>query len=126
MNIRDLRIGDYVIYEGEFHKAECLFGKCEGVLLYGVEEIINACNTKPIPLTEELLKKIGIKFLIGNNTSRTYSIGYCSLEKIVNTDYYTFTAEAGKLNIRTKKHIKFLHELQHELYDAGVEFKIEL
>lgn len=41
MNIRELRIGDYVIYEGEFHKAECLFGKCEGVLLYGVDEILD-------------------------------------------------------------------------------------
>ena len=81
---------------------------------------------QPVPITDELLKSLNAEFILRNNGGRVYMIGFCSIQKIINADYYTFTAEAGRWKIRTSKHIKYLHELQHEIFDAGVELKIKL
>ena len=144
MDIRELRIGDIVTTNGitagtkkgdhykvigidAINKFEEHIGSVE---LEDVNDRFNYIGgswvnyVEPIKLTDELVEKIGLKFLLRNNASRVYTIGICSVQKIVNTDYYTFIAEAGRRNIRTSKHIKYLHELQNELFDAGVKFKI--
>jgi len=146
MNIKELRIGDIVTTNGipsgtkrgDYYKvlSVCIeeeYENHEGIV--DLEDINDRLHymggawiesIEPIPITDELLEKIGIKFMLRNNTSRVYMIEFCSVQKIVNTDYYTFIAEAGRKNIRTSKHVKYLHELQHELFDAGIDFEIKL
>jgi len=151
MDIRSLRIGDIVTTngipacskKGDWYKIIAIDGKDTFTDKKGVEHIGNVSlesvedeyayiggawvnYLEPIPITDELLEKFGIRFMLRNNTSRIYMIGICSIQKIVNADYYTFTAEAGRMNIRTSKHIKYLHELQHEMFDLGIELEIKI
>jgi hypothetical protein len=128
MDIRELRIEDRVSHNGDIGEVVeiktthvGLMFKDDTSYLYNVNEL------EPIPLTDELLCKIGIIPYMRANLSTYYTIkDFCQLDYISNMGIYTFTAESGKQYIRTRKHINYLHQLQHELYDSGVEFKIEL
>ena len=132
MDIQELRIGDKVTYCNRIVDIRAI----HDVGLVEFSDNINGINNdysvqaqfiNPIPLTDGLLCSIGIFPYFRANTETCYSIkDYCLLDYISNMGFYKFTAESGKKNIRIRKNIKYLHQLQHELYDAGIEFKIEL
>ena len=41
-------------------------------------------------------------------------------------DSYHFTTSSNEFAVKIDKPIKYLHQLQHEIWEAGIDFKIEL
>ena len=68
---------------------------------------------KPIPITDELLEKIGFS---------KDGIGIFQVENF-KYDFVAMQVDAERIY---KSGIIFLHQLQHEMFDAGIECKIEL
>lgn len=124
MDIRELRIEDRVSHNGEAgvvveikttHVRLMFKDNTSG--LYNVNEL------KPIPLTDELLKKIG--FNSNNSGEYINIIGRVCLSIIeLSNCYYLVFVNYDMGNDLLDKPIKYLHQLQHELYDAGIELKI--
>ena len=88
MDIRELRIGDKVTYLGRIVTIRAIYetGHVEFLMRDGTtgplfELTINVKNIEPIPLTDELLCKIGIIPYMRANTSTYYAIkDYCQLD----------------------------------------------
>ena len=121
MDIRELRIGDKVTHLGRIVTIRAIYetGHVEFLMRNGTngplfELTINVKDINPIPLTDELLKKIGFEC---HYTVPIYEYGNCMYDLMFNSFHYLSC---------DKNNIKYLHQLQHELYDAGIEFKIEL
>ena len=116
MDIRELRIEDRVSHNGDIgevveiktNHVRLLF-KDDTSYLYNVNEL------DPIPLTDELLKKIGFTPM---GDSR-FALTDAALLKYDAINYMFVTRYTHKL-------IKYIHQLQYELFDAGIELKIEL
>lgn len=126
MDIRELRIEDRVSHNGDIGEVveiktthTRLLFKDDTSYLYNVNEL------EPIPLTEELLKKIG--FNSNNNGEYINTIGTVCLSIVkLSKCYYLVFVDYDMGNDLLDKPIKYLHQLQHELWDAGIELKIEL
>ena len=125
MDIRELSIGSCV-------KAVLDNGETEATIYGFVSQITNEgvwlCKSsnkgdmmfdysdiQPILLTDKLLKNIGFTHM---GDSR-FALTDAALLKYDAINYMFVTRYTHKL-------IKYLHQLQHELYDAGIELKIEL
>ena len=126
MESRQLRIGDWVSHEGKEGKVveiktthTRLLFKDDTSYLYNVNEL------EPIPLTDELIKKIGFN---SNNSGEYINIigRVCLSIMELSNCYYLVFVNYDMDNDLLDKTIKYLHQLQHELYDAGIELKIEL
>ena len=115
MDIRELRIEDRVSHNGDIGEvveiktthARLLF-KDDTSYLYNVNEL------EPIPLTDELLKKIGFEC---HYTVPIYEYGNCMYDLMFNSFHYLSC---------DKNNIKYLHQLQHEIWETDIELKIEL
>lgn len=141
MKAKDLRIGNWVQYDGTFYQIESLTKvdavvRREGTFDFGNRSIEKA---QPIELTEELLVKIGFELV---NTKRL--AGYEMVKELENNVYEFFVFKIFDnndtlLNIRkqkgggfeygefTKRGIKYLHELQNAYYClTNEELNIEL
>lgn len=139
MKAEELMIGDWVQdMSGAKMKIVNIEYHCTRVLFNGVELIL-ACfeqaNLMPIPITPEILERIGFKkdslWHHCDKDLDDYSIsvqlGYA------NRIEYIKIVEKGKDNVipseRTKlylTHIKYVHLLQHALRLCGIEKTIEL
>lgn len=80
---------------------------------------------RPIPLTDELLLNIGAKEIEIVGHHYLY-IGNKEQSILLHHSRYAYVLTAEYYRISVRKPIKYLHQLQHELYDAGIELKIEL
>ena len=126
MDIRELRIEDRVSHNGDIGEVVeiktthvRLMLKDDTSYLYNVNEL------EPIPLTEELLEKIG--FNSNNNGEYINTIGTVCLSIVkLSNCYYLMFIDYNMSNDLLDKPIKYLHQLQHELWDVGIELKIEL
>ena len=149
MDIRSLKIGDIVTTNGipacskrgDWYKIVAIDGKDTFTDNKGVEHIGNvsiesvedksayiggawANYLEPIPITDELLEKLGFKYTRPNGwwiNNKCYNIGILKYEK-----YYHFSYEGTILDIPISKSIKYLHELKHEMFDAGIELEIKI
>lgn len=134
MDVRDLRIDDTVLYNNKKYRIE----RIEKV---DTEEIMirneyerqwsKVINLQPIPITDELLEKIGFKKSIRVKRSRSCgffsNIGNILIWHEYEKGKYIIRIVSNKLSVvLTIKYISYLHQLQHELYDAGIDIKIEL
>ena len=126
MDIRELRIGDWescnkevgTVVEIKTTHVRLMF-KDNTSGLYNIKDI------EPIPLTDKLLKKIG--FNSNNAGEYINKIGTVCLSIVkLSNCYYLMFIDYNMGNDLLDKPIKYLHQLQHELYDAGIELKIEL
>ena len=126
MDIRELRIEDRVSHNGDIGKVVEIKTTHVGLMFKdGTSYLYNVNELEPIPLTDELLKKIGFNSNNAGEYIKTIGTVFLSIVRLSNCYYLTFI-DYNMGNDLLDKPIKYLHQLQHELYDAGVELKIEL
>ena len=82
-------------------------------------------DLKPIPLKDKLLERLGFEPIFNGNYHKHIDNFDLLLIDLV-TSYEIVIEDYDLGRMMGNKSIKYLHQLQHELYDAGVEFKIEL
>ena len=145
MDIRELRIGDIVTTNGKpkgtkkgnYYRVIEIDSKNRLKNLIGSAIIESAIDKrigqvcawvdylKPIPLTDVLITKMGFKNIAVGDYHLTVCDSGILLSKALS--YYRLAiTEYSSCIEYTSKLIKNLYELQHELYDAGIELKIEL
>ena len=121
MDIQELRIGDKVEYLGKIVTIRAIYnsGNVEfksndndGRIVY---ISVPVENVQPIVLTDEIIKKIGFAH-IGDSR---FALTDAALLKYDAINYMFVTRYTHKL-------IKYIHQLQHEIWEAGIELKIEL
>lgn len=122
MDTKDLRIGDFVYYLNEKWKIIEITRKqviiCkENLRKCGYTDI---SDIKPIPITDDLLKTIGAKLIEG-----IYYLdnGQIAIQVEIN---HIWNLSINKGIQDYEKKICYLHQLQHELYEVGVDIKISL
>ena len=144
MDIRELRVGDIVTTngkpmgtkKGDYYRVIEIDSKNKLDDLVGSAAIESVSDKysrvgawvdylNPIPLTDELLKKIGAQE-INIEGHHFISIGCENNGVLLHHSRYAYALTTEYYRIAVRKPIKYLHQLQHELYDAGIEFKIEL
>lgn len=130
MDIRELRIGDKVKYLAKIFTIRmlCEDGYADLIIPYKshseIEYGVDIKDIKPIPLSDELLKKIGFNSNNAGEYIKTIGTVFLSIVRLSNCYYLTFI-DYNMGNDLLDKPIKYLHQLQHELYDADIELKIE-
>ena len=82
-------------------------------------------NLKPIPLTDKLLERLGFEPIFNGDYHKQIDNFDLLLVDLVES-YGIEITDCCLGNMICDKRINYLHQLQHELFDAGVEFKIEL
>lgn len=130
LNCRTFMIGDWVIYNGKPIKVENV---CEDFINYSpdipyVQEefYIEQDELEPIPLTEEILEKNGIKrsSYDGKIYGKYFSEDeHGRLEISVNGDDIWWSINCEEYHILK---LNFVHELQHALRLCGINKEIEL
>jgi len=133
MDVRDLKIGDFVSWKDE--RCEILVIAADQVAIrigrrykYNPTDI---SDIQPISITDALLEKIGFKNKIKANHSLGYRLvldeGNILIWHEYKTGKYIISILDNKSSvILAGKCISYLHQLQHELHDAGIGIKIEL
>ena len=145
MDIREIRIGDIVTTngkpmgtkEGDYYQVieidsknklddfvgsvtiESVSDKSFGQVCVWVDYL------EPIPLTDKLLERLGFEPIFNGNYHKHIDNFDLLLIDLV-TSYEIVIEDYDLGRMMGNKSIKYLHQLQHELYDTGVEFKIEL
>lgn len=132
LDIRSLRIGDFVSQGDEKCEIVGLGVGKDRIVMRGRNKyrFINISDIHPIPITDELLEKIGFKNKIRASHSLGYRFvsdtGYALIWHIKESDAYLIRTLNNESVMIGEKRISYLHQLQHELYDAGIDIKIEL
>ena len=124
MDIRELRIGD-IIYRPCCNDTVVEIRKNGIIGLERNRGVIPFKNLKPIPLTDKWLERLGFEHISNGNYHKQIDNFDLLLIELVES-YSIEITDCCLGNIMCNKNIKYLHQLQHELYDAGIEFKIEL
>ena len=128
MDIRELRIDDRVSHNGDIGKVIEIKTTHVGLMFKdGTSYLYNVNELEPIPLTDELLEKIGFtqvsKYLGDGIDYRFSNDNECRIwHTLLNNSSYEYNIHTNE----SSKNIKYLHQLQHELFDAGVQLKIGL
>lgn len=128
MKLTDLKIGDWVLFEGNVSKVISLSEKVSQLESKDEDEYFASFNVgediTPIPITKEILEKNGYEQGLGiDECSYSYSKDDLYLEyhrdenKIYFQDFYRSV---------NYKEIKYVHELQHILWALGYDDDIEL
>lgn len=116
MDIRELRIEDRVSHNGDIGKViEIKTTHVRLMFKDGTSYLYNVNELEPIPITDKLIKKIGFTPM---GDSR-FALTDAALLKYDAINYMFVTRYTHKL-------IKYIHQLQHEIWEAGIELKIEL
>jgi hypothetical protein len=112
MKIQELRIGNYILDEGEFATVELINGETEEIFYKGTKTYLsdNIQYIDPIIINEYNLKKIGFKVCFDNefNTSYRYKEIEYNLPKHNLTIYKGF-AFFKRMSFK----IEYIHELQN-------------
>ena len=122
MDIRELRIGDKVSHNGDIGKViEIKTNHVRLLFKDGTSYLYNVNELEPIPITDKLIKKIG--FLNINHI--WYHLGELVLLRRLKHNYQIYITDCGS-HYEINKIIKYIHQLQHEIWETGIELKIEL
>ena len=122
MDIRELRIEDRVSHNGDTGEVvEIKTTHTRLLFKDGTSYLYNVNELEPIPITDKLIKKIG--FLNINNM--WYHLDELVLLRRLKHNYQIYITDCGS-HYEINKIIKYLHQLQHEIWEAGIELKIEL
>lgn len=132
MDIRDLKIGDKVLSpDGEIIT---VIAMGRNVICYEENEYYAVKHLDPIPLTDELLDKIGFKevgnspndgidYELSDNLYNKTDICYCKIwHTLIKENSYTFNIHTGN----SSKNILYVHQLQHELWDNNIKLDIKI
>ena len=124
MNIKDIKVGDWVNVEVNIRTHEMLPMQIKEILSHCIKTKYSLSQDPPfellhpIEITEDFLNKIsrynrdGVWFInVDAAIKREGRFWNLSIVNDVN-DY--------------EKRIKYVHQLQHELWDAGIDVNIEL
>lgn len=135
MEAKELRIGNFVNYthvdsEGSLSSIVCVNQISDDWVLDETQSTLMMSELKPIPLTEEWLKKCGFdnseykKGYIGIDVRYTDFVLAYPKTHIEHSEFFCWTFEQGKLQMF--KEIKYVHQLQN-LYFAltGEELTIK-
>lgn len=128
ISVKELRIGNYVHAFGtnpgmvdELHKSHLYIAWVDSTVTYSYDEL------RPIPLTEDWLKKFGFKFhnwyRLSNYTGGTWLLPYNRTFEIFWEKKYGFYHEFYRACKRNK--IKYVHSLQNLYFVlTGKELKL--
>lgn len=130
MEQKDLRIGDKIVYEGEVYKIVEI-GKSLLNIVKGIMNIIcDISEIKPIPITDDLLLKLGFDKHdcsdLGLDIEYELATlkGFISVSNVSNSKGKDYSVQ---IDNRGGMDIAYLHELQHIVWDClKIELKIEL
>ena len=126
MDIRELRIDDRVSHNGDIGKViEIKTTHVRLMFKDGTSYLYNVNELEPIPITDKWLERLGFGPIFSGNYHKqidSFDLRLISLVK----GYSIEIADCCLGNMICDKNIKYIHQLQHELFDAGVELKIEL
>ena len=115
MNVKELRIGNIVMWEGNHHKISSInsngFVSITKKNLEPSRFLIQ--ETKPIKLTEEWLIKLGFQLV---RESQSYDLGNFYIEVDFSTPI-TFTYHSGMYSIK----LEYIHQLQNLYYSIRRE-----
>lgn len=135
MEQKDLRIGDKIVYEGEVYKIVEI-GKSLLNIVKGIMNIIcDISEIKPIPITDDLLLKLGFDKHdcsdLGLDIEYELATlkGFISVSNVSNSKGKDYSVQIDNLAHTSVggMDIACLHELQHIVWDClKVELKIEL
>lgn len=135
MEQKDLRIGDKIVYEGEVYKIVEI-GKSLLNIVKGIMNIIcDISEIKPIPITDDLLLKLGFDKHdcsdLGLDIEYELATlkGFISVSNVSNSKGRDYSVQIDNLAHTSVggMDIAYLHELQHFVWDClKVELKIEL
>ena len=127
MNIKDIKVGDWVNVEVNIQTHEMQPMQVKEILSHCIKTKYSLSqdppfeHLHPIELTESLI--INNKIAICEGCYGIWNIGTdITMERY--EDYWVISV-ANDTNIYEKK-IKYLHQLQHELWDAGENINIDL
>ena len=119
MNIKDLKIGDKVLSpNGEIIT---VIGMGQNVVCYGENKNILATYLEPIPLNDDILKELGFEHW---NDSQIPKLSFWSASTI-NINHFGDCDDWKVISPSGMKHIMYLHQLQHEAWDAGAKLNFE-
>ena len=124
MDIRELRIEDRV-YRPCCNDTVVEIRKNGIIGLERNRGVIPFKDLKPIPLKDKLLERLGFEPIFSSNYHKqidSFDLRLISLVK----GYSIEITDCCLGNMICDKNIKYIHQLQHELYDAGVKFKLKL
>ena len=121
MKATEVRIGNYVYdTKGEINKIN--LAAIEYLLRYGSS---GACQVKPIPLTEELLRKCGFQQRPIRNDSYSLFLQEFCIYRNEDTCHFELPNEYGGTGSYIE--IKYLHQLQNLYFSlTGEELTITL
>lgn len=136
MKPTELRIGNLVLYEGKVVKVEQItkkkigFHRCEGETRMNYARLY---EIEPIPITEELLTKIGFIlpehkefYVMCRINGKDNSIRLTRYFNLWNAEIFASHPEVVMLE-HTIKGLRFLHELQNAYYlVTGKELEIKI
>ena len=117
---RDLVLGDFVLYKNKRFEVKEIgfeFATVENGL-EGVHCQISMLD--PICITDELLLKIGLKLNCGIYFDCSGQIAI----KAESSKMWNLSVNTGIQDY--EKRIFYLHQLQHELHDVGIDLKMKL
>lgn len=131
MNASELKIGDWVLFQGEKGTVYSIdppniFVKINDNI-WGTKQ--SSGSLAPIPLTEEIVKKNGWEkdeekgYYIGNTPWNALYLTFYRVSK--KKEILTVWIESG-LMIAGLRDIKYVHELQHILWILGIDDNIKL
>ena len=122
MNIKELSIGDFVMYHSE--SAMIVGLESGGMITLGVSEYLNlTCGVRhltPIPLTPEILEKNGWEIVDESADYQMYGSPECGIFFTKGTVRYRLETPQASVVCWN------VHQLQHALRLAGIEKEIEL
>lgn len=118
LQIEDLRVGNYLYNDG-------VIVKIDARTIFDIWDDKGLKKYKPIPITEELLLKVGLSTINENSAGKRY--GYV-VNGIFNSDLtFTFwktTKEAGKF-FRGDLELKSFHQIQNIYWDlSNIKLKL--
>lgn len=136
IDVRDLRVGNWVY--SSFSETPCKvnevrlhdsgYGSCK---VTGVDGYKDVASLSPIPLTGEILEKNGIKKLV----IQTFEVTYCCNTPYISCTFFKLLkywlvtvgpAGSKKYPYTESSGIKYVHQLQNILHDAGIEKEIAI
>lgn len=127
MEAKDLMIGDWLCYEGEHNK------QVKGIDLppngnsayISFENEFYPCDSfSPIPLTQEILEKIGFNREGGASYWHEGDLGACVLHWSKDKEQLIIGSPCDDCMV--KMNVRYVHELQHAFRLAGIEKEIVL
>ena len=131
LKAKDLMIGDYLLWNGSPYRVTQVnsidggMSNCNFILENGVED-----EGEPIPLTPEILEKIGFEkranyFVYDEDDGNSYIVLYPKETNYTEGSYTYVDIDWGCVSIRELP-LESLHELQHVLRLCGIKKEIKL